>query len=1365
MMFIHHRGGAAMAAAVLATALPSDAAHAQEISTTFHIAAGPAERSITEFARQSHLNLLAHAALLDGVSTSAVQGVMTVQQALEVFLAGTHLTGQVTGGGAIFIYAATDDYRKQPVGPDDGETVMSDNNNPLQRTGMCCAVSAALMLLGAPAASQVPEAPTATAGAAHNKKAEDVESVLIVGTRNSQQSSIERKKNAATAMDSIIAEDVGAFPDRNVGEAISRIAGVALGRGDFGEGTTVSVRGNTADVTRVELDGQGVQSGGGTDLLGGGEGRGVEFRELSSDLIKSVDVVKGSTPDMTEGSLGGGIIIKSRTGLDFKEPYYSLRLGATQQSLIKKTTPNANLVLSRKFLDNKLGVLLNLTKAETKSENHALANGGTNNQVGMLRLGDFDNSPEKTFTFNPGTVSKTDPAATTPLLTSPLIGGGSFNSATPLELVTRSAAADTKQACYASFPALSAAQLNTIIQANRNVAIDRRTTELRTCLNQWNDYTPSLIRSYVKGQDDDRTAADLRFDYKFSDKFTMYAKASANRREVTDIVGNIALGQISFNNAAVNTPGYVGSSFVDSAGGVRSAVPASGYTLLPTTLSARDTGMAPALGATVSIKPGYTVDASHHLTSYTLAQASVVTDIVYSKIKTDSRYLSTGGTYQDGGLKVEFLLGDAKSGFERMDRRGAFAFNSGEATFTIQPDGSWGTQFPGGDDFQVDYSKYAPLSPQAAVAAVVPTATNTSATPAYTAAQRPLVTPLTSLTVLRALKSESREKTAKVDASYSLGDRVPYLNRIKLGLNLRSTARTSWSPGTAATTLKEPVGTFGSANYQSGVYLPTVLQTNNVRGCEATATSAAPGGEACAYGFNASKSITNPFNGTTMFSQAGYIDLIRQSLSVNPAGQFYAGAKDRPAGLINGWKQIDIEKLYALSGIKTHMDCIVECVASDGKMYKQPITGNREKSYATYLMTDFDIDRLPFTSRPLPFGMELTGNFGYRVVRTDVEGLGQVQFNSVRKNAAFDPLNPELAAGVTTFTVRQNTALKNKTTDIMPALNLALWPLPDRLVVRYNRAKTIARPPLSKLIPNANCTFDERKLDLPEVSDDDDVDQSCSNTLGNPGLKPYTNLNQNLSVEWYPNKDTMFSVSGYRQKGLIGAPTKRMTLENVKLFAGTDAADPATGTPLGDVEFTVTQWANENPSNRQGLEFSSKTAFTFLPGVLRYTGLDANYTRQKAEQEVATYDLISGDLMPVRGAPKYSYNASLWYDDGRLSARLALQVVAPVFGRLSPDTLTGTGVNNYPADGVGSTGSPYNPGAPIFNSRTAYLDAKIGYKFKNGIDIFLEARNIGLTRKSTNTGGYQNFSNGIPSVYSDSYSGSRVMIGLNIRSM
>ena len=73
-------------------------------------------------------------------------------------------------------------------------------------------------------------------------------------------------------MDSITAEDVGSFPDQNVNEAISRVAGVALDRGDNGEGQGISIRGNTMETTRVDIDGMSVLNSNGA--LSGGTGAG-----------------------------------------------------------------------------------------------------------------------------------------------------------------------------------------------------------------------------------------------------------------------------------------------------------------------------------------------------------------------------------------------------------------------------------------------------------------------------------------------------------------------------------------------------------------------------------------------------------------------------------------------------------------------------------------------------------------------------------------------------------------------------------------------------------------------------------------------------------------------------------------------------------------------------------------------------------------------------------------------------------------------------------------------------------------------------------------------------------------------------------
>ena len=130
--------------------------------------------------------------------------------------------------------------------------------------------------------------------------------------------------------------------------------GVALGRNEYGEGADVAIRGNGPDLTRVELDGVGMTSTTGL-AISNDSARSADLRELPADLVKSVDVVKGSTADMTEGSLGGTVQVKTRTGLDFAKPYFTLRAGANMNSLGKEWMPDFNGVASRKFFGGRLG--------------------------------------------------------------------------------------------------------------------------------------------------------------------------------------------------------------------------------------------------------------------------------------------------------------------------------------------------------------------------------------------------------------------------------------------------------------------------------------------------------------------------------------------------------------------------------------------------------------------------------------------------------------------------------------------------------------------------------------------------------------------------------------------------------------------------------------------------------------------------------------------------------------------------------------------------------------------------------------------------------------------------------------------------
>ena len=83
---------------------------------------------------------------------------------------------------------------------------------------------------------------------------EIVEKIVVTGVRASQRSAIDRKKLASTMSDSIVAEDIGDFPDKNIAEALSRVTGIQLDR-EFGEGGGVSIRGVEPELTRVEING------------------------------------------------------------------------------------------------------------------------------------------------------------------------------------------------------------------------------------------------------------------------------------------------------------------------------------------------------------------------------------------------------------------------------------------------------------------------------------------------------------------------------------------------------------------------------------------------------------------------------------------------------------------------------------------------------------------------------------------------------------------------------------------------------------------------------------------------------------------------------------------------------------------------------------------------------------------------------------------------------------------------------------------------------------------------------------------------------------------------------------------------------
>ena len=220
------------------------------------------------------------------------------------------------------------------------------------------AAAAAVMLAGAvaaPAFAQSAAAPAAAASAAKAAKDDPVQTVEVSGIRASLQTSVNIKRNANAVVDALSAEDVGKLPDSDVGESLGRIPGVSVDR-EFGQGSSVSVRGSDPQMTYTTLNGQTVASTGWYDQKS--VDRSFNYSLLPSELIGGMDVYKTQQADLTEGGIGGTVIVKTRKPLDL--PANTAFVSAKAAKGTVSTSPDKDVsgMYSWRSADKTFGVLV-----------------------------------------------------------------------------------------------------------------------------------------------------------------------------------------------------------------------------------------------------------------------------------------------------------------------------------------------------------------------------------------------------------------------------------------------------------------------------------------------------------------------------------------------------------------------------------------------------------------------------------------------------------------------------------------------------------------------------------------------------------------------------------------------------------------------------------------------------------------------------------------------------------------------------------------------------------------------------------------------------------------------------------------------
>lgn len=175
------------------------------------------------------------------------------------------------------------------------------------------------------------------------------EEVLVLGDRlKGQAKALNQQKSNINVTNIVAADQIGRFPDANIGDAVKRIPGITM-QGDQGEARNVIIRGLAPQLNSVMINGERIPSA-------EGDNRNIQMDLIPSDMVQTVEVNKAVTPDMDADAIGGSVNLVTRAAPT------GFRLSGTAASgmnfLTNEPIWTGALVLGNRFANDKIGVIV-----------------------------------------------------------------------------------------------------------------------------------------------------------------------------------------------------------------------------------------------------------------------------------------------------------------------------------------------------------------------------------------------------------------------------------------------------------------------------------------------------------------------------------------------------------------------------------------------------------------------------------------------------------------------------------------------------------------------------------------------------------------------------------------------------------------------------------------------------------------------------------------------------------------------------------------------------------------------------------------------------------------------------------------------